>query len=466
MYDGVITAKDTIHTDCVETKSQALEAQKWANGTEPKKLVYGDNVVVNPQYPIASGLQFKNNAKYYAEEAKKWVEGFPEGHENHGKSAREYSEKFDKFLEGASVDGDAAIDTLLEIQQFIGAEGEPAQKLIEKVEENATKIEELNQYKGEAENKFVSKDENGEVTIDTLYVKRANEEEFATDALINVGGELESLVEDIDSLWQYGNVLEDSINEIEEHLAPKYIITDDKTAYRKDVPANACSKAQLNSIGGMTYRDEATNTFVDAKVTELKSEGANNTVVDTLEIAEEIQAIEGYGCGMYDDYYNYIDYERKVFVQKTKRIVFNGTENWRVQSINSVGLANFEYKFTQKSTYMPTICSHYDADDSIIADATKEGVMNNPNILFVRSFAYQTVDEWKAHLAELYANGNPLVIEYALAEPIETDISAYIDNNIIKVTAGGAIEFVSDIKKAVPSSVSYMMGGHLLEKEV
>ena len=46
---------------------------------------------------------------------------------------------------------------------------------------------------------------------------------------------------------------EKRITEIEEHLAPKYIITDDKTAYTKDVPANACSKAQLNSIGGMSY---------------------------------------------------------------------------------------------------------------------------------------------------------------------------------------------------------------------
>ena len=68
---------------------------------------------------------------------------------------------------------------------------------------------------------------------------------------------------------------ESRITEIEKHLAPKYIITDDTTAYTKDVPENTCSKAQLNSIGGMTYVDEATNTFVDAKVTELKLRGAN-----------------------------------------------------------------------------------------------------------------------------------------------------------------------------------------------
>ena len=47
----------------------------------------------------------------------------------------------------------------------------------------------------------------------------------------------------------------------------------------------------------------------------------------------------------------------------------------------------------------------------------------------------------------------------------EYDITASIDN-IIKVVPGGAIEFVNDNKQPVPSSVSYMIGGHLLEKEV
>ena len=46
------------------------------------------------------------------------------------------------------------------------------------------------------------------------------------------------------------------IAEIEEHLAPKYIITDETTAYRKNVPLDVCHKVQLNSIGGMTYKSD------------------------------------------------------------------------------------------------------------------------------------------------------------------------------------------------------------------
>ena len=39
---------------------------------------------------------------------------------------------------------------------------------------------------------------------------------------------------------------------------------------------------------------------------------------------------------------------------------------------------------------------------------------------YFRTFDYTTVDEWKAHLAELYASGNPLVIAYELVTATET----------------------------------------------
>ena len=178
---------------------------------------------------------------------------------------------------------------------------------------------------------------------------------------------------------------------------------------------------------------------------------------NTLPISSDIQAIEGYGCGVNANYHNYIDYERKVFMQKTKRIVFNGTENWELQSINSVGLANFMCPLTQKAEPMQIICSHCYTDDSLIADATKEGIMTNPNLVFVRSFAYQTVDEWKAHLAELYANGNLFVAEYALAEPIETDISTYLDNDsFIEVESSGSINAVNEYEYDAPSTINYI----------
>jgi hypothetical protein len=68
---------------------------------------------------------------------------------------------------------------------------------------------------------------------------------------------------------------EERISGIEQYLGGDNFIVDDSTAYEKTVPKNACEKAKVLSIGGMSYRDEETNTFKHAKVRELKSENAN-----------------------------------------------------------------------------------------------------------------------------------------------------------------------------------------------
>lgn len=65
------------------------------------------------------------------------------------------------------------------------------------------------------------------------------------------------------------------ISNLEEHISDDYFVTDDSVAYEKAVPARACSSAKLLSLGGMTHRDEETNTLRDSKVTEIKSCGAN-----------------------------------------------------------------------------------------------------------------------------------------------------------------------------------------------
>lgn len=48
--------------------------------------------------------------------------------------------------------------------------------------------------------------------------------------------------------------LEKRVSRIEQHIDQEYFITDDTIAYTKEVPINVCSYAQLNSIGGMTYK--------------------------------------------------------------------------------------------------------------------------------------------------------------------------------------------------------------------
>ena len=67
----------------------------------------------------------------------------------------------------------------------------------------------------------------------------------------------------------------DRLTNIEAGLPSSVWHVDDTVARVKDVPENARPKAIVSKIGGMTYRDDTTNTLRSAKVTEVKSVGVN-----------------------------------------------------------------------------------------------------------------------------------------------------------------------------------------------
>ena len=65
------------------------------------------------------------------------------------------------------------------------------------------------------------------------------------------------------------------ITSIERYLGGDNFIQDESVAYEKAVPKNACEKAKILSIGGMTYKDTVAKRLVHTKVTALSSRGAN-----------------------------------------------------------------------------------------------------------------------------------------------------------------------------------------------
>jgi hypothetical protein len=179
--------------------------------------------------------------------------------------------------------------------------------------------------------------------------------------------------------------------------------------------------------------------------------------IDNITIPEEIRSLDGYGLGINSTYYNYIDFDRKVFVQNVYRMVFKGTEAVTLQSVNANGIANFQYNLNKQAIAHTLLCNQYDIDQNVIANATKSGINLAQWALFVRSDTYSTVEEWKAHLAELYASGNPLIIDYVLATPIETNISTYITDEYIQVEGGGIITAVNEHKLDVPTRMYYLI---------
>lgn len=186
----------------------------------------------------------------------------------------------------------------------------------------------------------------------------------------------------------------------------------------------------------------------------------------TFTIPNALQSLQAYGNGVSATHHNYIDYERKVFVQNTKRKVLDGTEAWMIGATHTSGAYRMEYISTD-------IFKNADLSASNVIKAVGyesvgagsggtygcvRGVSTYSGYVQIFDEAYSDVASWKAHIAELYANGNPLVVEYALAEPIEIDISAYItDDNFIEVEGGGILIAENEYKYAAPSEIAYQL---------
>lgn len=220
-------------------------------------------------------------------------------------------------------------------------------------------------------------------------------------------------------------------------------VTDKTTAYTKATPSGSLLYAKLLKVGGMTYK--ADNALIDTPVKSI-----NNFL-----IPEEVQALDGYGLSINERCHNYIDFERKVFVQKVKKIVLNGSERWNqytTQHDREEGIYCYIYNFDgAKVGFQKSISDKYNN----MKMAWRSGTANdysdhesNTSKFFNTDKA--SVDEWKNWLAE-----NQITLICELAEPIETDISQYINKSYIP--ANGSVVFENDNGQAVPSEITFFV---------
>lgn len=101
-----------------------------------------------------------------------------------------------------------------------------------------------------------------------------------------------------------------------------------------------------------------------------------------------------------------------------KQVVLDGSEGWKDSYYDTYGF--FYIALTDKA-YGKTnlICSHFKTseNETKYSDVVN-GRNNNTNICFYPNTSIATtLAEWKAYLAEQYANGTPVILEYELAEP-------------------------------------------------
>lgn len=189
--------------------------------------------------------------------------------------------------------------------------------------------------------------------------------------------------------------------------------------------------------------------------------------IDTLAIPEAVQALDGYGVGVNADHYNHIEFvDGKVLYHKVcEKIVFDGTENWLASDTVTEGVwrcylehgLGLWYKDTM--TASPAICNKYESVSASGTYRKVRGLSVTRNDLYIYDEKYNTSDIslWKAHLAQLYASGDPLTAVVVLAEPIVTDVTEYFtDMPFIEVEGGGTLTAVNEYENAVHSTINYI----------
>lgn len=159
----------------------------------------------------------------------------------------------------------------------------------------------------------------------------------------------------------------------------------------------------------------------------------------TIEIPEAVQTLPGYGQGISNSWYNYIDFNTKQFIRNVNEIIFNGQffESWSV-----VG------EYLVDSWHSPL----YDSSQKLISDSTYECTFVNGSIAFKAAHAY-TVESWKSYLSS-----NPIHVLAKLNSPVVKYISDILLNDgLIEVNKNGTIIAVNEHNYPVPSSVKYLV---------
>jgi len=195
----------------------------------------------------------------------------------------------------------------------------------------------------------------------------------------------------------------------------------------------------------------------DSAVTSVVSKDSNDTTLETLTIDSNIQELDGYGWGVNDTCYNYIDFEAKKFIKKVGRVDL-GTLDYTYGTTNEIFYATISganIPDTTDWTVRNMLCNKY--------DFVGRGYYN-PNYVFDKSFYadrhynkvgfkdsnYTDATTFKTAMSGVY-------LYYELATPVETDISEYIEDNIIEVEPNGTLTFNNTYEQAVPSEIDYLI---------
>lgn len=156
---------------------------------------------------------------------------------------------------------------------------------------------------------------------------------------------------------------------------------------------------------------------------------------NTYPIPQAILNLDGYGDGVSDDVYNYVDWENKQYHKRVGKVDL-GTlpwENYR-ENVNLLFITN-----KLNNSISRSICSKYVKKTNASVGKEDKFYYFNPSNLVVVDSSYSDANDFKVGI-------QGVMLYYNLAEEEIIDISDIIDNTFqepIEVEAGGTLTFLN-----------------------
>lgn len=167
-------------------------------------------------------------------------------------------------------------------------------------------------------------------------------------------------------------------------------------------------------------------------------------VRNTLPIPDEVKALDGYGWGINESIYNYVDWEKKQFIKNVERLDL-GTVAWKIYQERFYSIVS-----DKKESGDNFICDKYETKKSGLPsmnDLTITG--NNSNrYVYIRDDGYTDITAFTAAMSGV-------MLYYELAEPVITDISHLLPDGFIKVQEHGTVTFKNEYNYDIPNEVTF-----------
>lgn len=198
-------------------------------------------------------------------------------------------------------------------------------------------------------------------------------------------------------------------------------------------------------------------TLLSAPVNDIVSEDNSGNVLQSAQVPDAVLNLDGYGDSVSDDVYNYVDWEKKQYVQRVGKVVLDSfTSAWgsvtHGYAVYWTG-GNFDHN-------VKMISNNFVYSNLSVAAAPVYSFGLESGASVTKSFilpstitSLQEANEW--------LKLNETIIYYELAEPVIIDISDLIpeDFNPIEVEAGGSLTFKNSngesYRVPIPNEVEY-----------